>query len=53
MEDKQKTLNTLIHLAGNFGISKTMFVKIILEQCQWALLYKIKYTIIKRIKVVN
>ena len=42
MEDKQKTLNPLIHLARNIGIGKTTFAKIILEQCQWKLLYKIK-----------
>ena len=53
MEDKQKTLNTFIHLAGNIGIGKTTFTKIILEQCQCTLFYKIKYNIIKRIKVVN
>ena len=42
MEDKQKTLNPLIHFASNIGIDKITFTKIILEQCQWKLLYKIK-----------
>tara|TARA_X000001036_G_C20167901_1_gene598083 strand:- start:360 stop:521 length:162 start_codon:yes stop_codon:yes gene_type:complete len=53
MEDKQKTLNLLIRLAGNIGIGKTTFIKTILKQFQWILFYKIKYNLIKRIKVVN
>ena len=44
MEDKQKTLKLLIHPARNIGIGKTTFAKIILEQCQYRLLYKIKIT---------
>ncbi len=53
MEDKQKTLNPLNHLAENIGSSITTFIKTILEHCQWTLFYEIKYNIIKRIKVVN
>jgi len=32
MEDKQKTLNPLIHFARDTGIGQTTFTKIILEQ---------------------
>ncbi|MFL2983322.1 MAG: deoxynucleoside kinase [Candidatus Neomarinimicrobiota bacterium] len=41
MVDKQKTLNPLIGLAGNIGVGKTTFTKLMSECCGWIPFYEV------------